>query len=297
MNARALLFALFILFIEATSASAFTPRTGTWWNPNESGSGYNIEIHQGVLVITVYSYKSNGDSEWYLASGPMSADQRQFTGTLDKYRNGQCISCAYRVASLVGNDGTISINFSSETSATLTLPGGRLISIQAFFPPATSLNGTYRLARSTVDFLGGPLYDSATGDFEVSGTMVIADNQVTQSVMVTVNGTTISISQSASLTDYGAYIVLVVQNGTSGRAALIVRGGSLLVMESINPAEDTAPPFSEVDQWELVASGTVKIANVGPAAAKDGAQVEPDRMAPRMGGAVGSALMTALPPT
>ena len=134
MKARALLFAVFTLLIAATSASASTPVTGTWWNPNEPGSGYNIEIHQGVLVIIVYSYKSNGDSEWYLASGPMSSDQRQFTGTLDKYRNGQCISCTYAAAALVGNDGTISINFSSETAATLTLPGGRSPAFRRFSP-------------------------------------------------------------------------------------------------------------------------------------------------------------------
>src|SRR5690242_7902504 len=152
------------LLLFATSASAFTPVTGHWWNPNESGTGYNIDVHNGVLVITLYSYKSNGDSEWYLASGPMSADQHQFTGTLDKYRNGQCISCAYAGRpTLIGNDGTISINFLSETSATLSLPGGRRTNIQPFFPPpvASGLNGTYRLKRGTVDFLGGSLFDTA----------------------------------------------------------------------------------------------------------------------------------------
>jgi hypothetical protein len=163
MKTRTLLFAAFTLFIAATSASAFTPFTGTWWNPSESGSGYNIEIHRGVLVITIFSYKSNGDSEWYLASGPMSSDQRHFTGTLDKYRNGQCISCTYKAPAGIGNDGIISINFLSETSATLTLPGGRSTSIQTFFPPTTSLVA-YRLTRVTVDFLGGPLSDTAAGN-------------------------------------------------------------------------------------------------------------------------------------
>src|SRR4029453_3737477 len=81
--------------------------------------------HSGVLVVTVFSYKTNGDSEWYLAGGPMSADQRHFSGTLDKFRNGQCISCAHRGSpNNIGNDGVISITFLSETTATVSLPGG-----------------------------------------------------------------------------------------------------------------------------------------------------------------------------
>jgi hypothetical protein len=39
---------------------------GQWWNPDESGSGYNIDIRNGVLVMTVYSYQADGDAQWYL---------------------------------------------------------------------------------------------------------------------------------------------------------------------------------------------------------------------------------------
>jgi hypothetical protein len=115
----------------SASALAFQPRTGLWWNPGESGSGYNIEIQNGVLVVTVFSYKGNGDSEWYLASGALTNSGHTFSGTLDKYRNGQCISCAYTgTPTLAGNDGTMSINFVSETSAILSLPNGRTTLIE-----------------------------------------------------------------------------------------------------------------------------------------------------------------------
>lgn len=133
MTFRNALASVFAMMLFSASSLAFTPLTGHWWNPNESGSGFNIDIQNGVLVVTVYSYKSNGDSEWYLASGAMTPDQRSFTGTLDKYRNGQCISCAYAGRPIVaGNDGTISITFNSETSATVRLPGGRVSTIQPF---------------------------------------------------------------------------------------------------------------------------------------------------------------------
>lgn len=117
----------------ATAAHAFQARTGQWWNSNESGSGYNIDIQNGVLVVTVFSYKPNGDSEWYLAAAALTNGGRSFSATLDKYRNGQCISCAYPGRpGAAGNDGTITINFTSETTATLTLPGGRVTAITPY---------------------------------------------------------------------------------------------------------------------------------------------------------------------
>lgn len=117
----------------AVVAHAFTPRTGHWNNLSENGSGYNIDIQNGVLVITVYSYQQSGAPQWYIASGPMTNDQHTFSGTLLKLTGGQCISCAYNgLPALAGNDGPISINFTSETSAVLTLPGARTTTIHPF---------------------------------------------------------------------------------------------------------------------------------------------------------------------
>jgi hypothetical protein len=58
-----------------------------------------------------------------------------FTATLDKYTGGQCISCGYMAPALSGNDGTITITFTSPTTATADLPGGRHIQIERFFQP------------------------------------------------------------------------------------------------------------------------------------------------------------------
>lgn len=115
------------------TAANFTliPQAGLWWNPAESGSGYALDVKHNVLLVTVYSYTPSGASQWYLVSGPLSADGKVFTGTLDKYQSGQCISCAYtgRPAQ-PGNDGAMFIQFSSPTSGTMTLPGGRVIPIE-----------------------------------------------------------------------------------------------------------------------------------------------------------------------
>ncbi len=110
-------------------AGSITPVVGLWWNPAESGSGYNIDVKHNVMVVTTYSYKTNGDSEWYISTGRLSGNT--FNGVLDKARNGQCISCAYTgIAVSGGNDGAIVIQFSSATSGTAFLPGGRVVPIQ-----------------------------------------------------------------------------------------------------------------------------------------------------------------------
>ena len=116
-----------------STASAFQPRSGTWANLAESGRAFNIDIQDGVLVLIVYAYDGAGNAQWYLASGAMTNSQQNFTGTLDKYRNGQCVSCNYAGSpTLVGNDGTVVIAFDSETSAMITLPGGHTAAIQPY---------------------------------------------------------------------------------------------------------------------------------------------------------------------
>ncbi len=122
-----------LCLLTLSTASAFQPRNGHYWNPFESGRGYNIDVQDGIIILIVYAYDGAGNGQWYLASGPMTNSQRNFTGTLDKYRGGQCITCPYAGSpTLVGNDGTVSIVFHTETSATITFPGGRTTLIEPF---------------------------------------------------------------------------------------------------------------------------------------------------------------------
>ena len=148
-----------------------------------------------------------------------------------------------------------------------------------------SLDGTYRLARATIDYLGGSLLDTAAGTLTASGTMVLAGNQVTQSISATINGATISLSISGTFTDFGAYAVFV-QNGVSKRAPILIRS-PVLATETINAALNAAPPYTEVDQWARVsaAKDAAALAGVSP--------VTPGALAPPFGGAIGAALMEA----
>ena len=103
-----------------------------WWNPSESGTGYNIQVQQGILVATMFAYAANGDPMWYLIVGPLTNTGGGVgtIGTFDKYRGGQCASCMYQMPSMMGNDGTMIVTFTSPTTATVQLPGGRVTQIQ-----------------------------------------------------------------------------------------------------------------------------------------------------------------------
>jgi len=121
-----------MLFVFAVGAAAFQPRTGHWYDSTAPGRGFNFDIQNGILVMTVYTYDSAGNAQWYLSAGPMTNAQHSYTGTLDKYVNGQCIVCSYRPAQQVGNDGAVFLNFSNETTATITFPGGLTSVIHPF---------------------------------------------------------------------------------------------------------------------------------------------------------------------
>lgn len=117
----------------AGGVTSLAPETGVWWNPSESGTGYVVAVKNNVLVMQIYSYRSDGEPQWYLTAGPLTNGNRNYSGTLDKYRGGQCITCAtWKSPTMLGNDGPISIVFNSNISATVTFPGGRVSNIVPF---------------------------------------------------------------------------------------------------------------------------------------------------------------------
>jgi hypothetical protein len=113
------------------ASAGFVPIDGLWANVNELGTGYTLGYKHGVLVVAIYAYLPNGTAQWYLASGPVI--NNVFTATLDRYTGGQCISCVFTgQPTLVGNDGAMTITFTSNTSANVNLPGGRFTQIAPF---------------------------------------------------------------------------------------------------------------------------------------------------------------------
>jgi hypothetical protein len=110
---------------------ALEPQPGWWWNPSESGRGFAVEVQGGEALIASYMYDGAGDPVWYL-SGPTPLLGSLYQGTWDSYAGGQTLTGPYQPPTGVTGSGSLTIQFTSRTAATLTLPNGRQIPIQRF---------------------------------------------------------------------------------------------------------------------------------------------------------------------
>jgi hypothetical protein len=84
-----------------------------------------------------FLYSTSGEATWVTSTGPMTSTT-QYSGPLLAYGGGQTLTGPYNPNLVVGELGTVTLNFTGEATGTLTWPGGR-IPIQRFdFGPGGS---------------------------------------------------------------------------------------------------------------------------------------------------------------
>ena len=64
--------ALALVLASAFDAQAYTPASGFWLNPNESGTGIAIEIEDKTLFMAAYVFDAHGPSTWFTSSGNLT---------------------------------------------------------------------------------------------------------------------------------------------------------------------------------------------------------------------------------
>ena len=106
----------------ASTVSAMLPESGWYWNPTESGRGFNIEIQNNVLFMSGFVYDASGKPIWVVGSCVMTSD-RNCSAVLYQTSGGQCIGCAYGGPPAIAQYGTAVITFTSETTALVTVNG------------------------------------------------------------------------------------------------------------------------------------------------------------------------------
>ena len=105
------------------------PEAGWWWNSDESGRGFFIEWQDRRADLAGYMYDAAGNPTWYITVVD-TPDPRRLSGNWWAFANGQSVGGSYRPATLVNDKvGTVAIDFTSATTATMTLPDGRRIPI------------------------------------------------------------------------------------------------------------------------------------------------------------------------
>lgn len=111
-----------VLMAIAGLCEAVLPDNGWYWNPAESGRGFNIEIQDNILFVAAFVYDAQGKPIWLVSGGPMTGDHT-YSGTLYQTPSGgQCVGCPYSGAPAEIPWGTIAIVFNG-TNATITING------------------------------------------------------------------------------------------------------------------------------------------------------------------------------
>jgi hypothetical protein len=112
--------------------TATQPQTGWWFNPAESGRGYSIEVQDNTAFIAAYMYDGSGNPVWY-DSGPAALTTNDtYVGNWNSLTGGQTLLGPYHQPTGSTNAGNLTIQFTSPTAGTLTLPNGNQIPIQRF---------------------------------------------------------------------------------------------------------------------------------------------------------------------
>jgi lysyl endopeptidase len=111
---------------QATQPAA-NPQTGWWLNPAEGGRGFAIEVQGGAMYFAGYMYDASGNPVWYLSNGNLTSPTL-YQGVWQQFAGGQTLTGTYRAPTLVIADvGSVTLQTTSPTTATLTLPDGRQI--------------------------------------------------------------------------------------------------------------------------------------------------------------------------
>ena len=225
-----------VLFVASSVASAFTPSSGFWYNPSESGRGFNIEIQNNVMAVASYVYDQHGNPIWYTSDGIYDEATQTFTGTFDSAVGGQCLGCSYvRPVLTSGAGGPMQIVFTSFETATLYFQGGST-PIQHFNFGYNGKNG----------YLLGEWAFSVNVQGAVNGQWINFDRYYTATdgtVYVQGNG-----DGMPSTTALGLYnpsldaFVVVTQDGAGSHTTYDLTGNNSLMFGAASIGPTGAPP-------------------------------------------------------
>ena len=223
--------ALSILLLMGPSGAIAAPGTGYWWNTVEPGRGFVIEIQGTTMFMAGFLYDTIGHATWVASTGPM-ASATQYSGSLTTYSGGQTLTGAYLGPPQAPvTIGTLAINFSSDTTGSLTWPGGT-VPIQRFdFGPGGAIAVKPRSNPETgwwwnpfeggrgyaIEVQGSSMY-FASYMYEPSGSPVwyLASGNVASPTLFT--GTWSQFANGQTLT--GPYKPAIVSNANVGSATL-----------------------------------------------------------------------------
>jgi len=229
------------------------PATGLWYNAQETGRGFNIDLQGDTMIVTTFIYETSGDPIWYLSSGIYNHDTGVFTSSYDSYSNGQCFGCPAGAPDVQsGAAGPITITFHTNQTATLTYTGGSVEIVKynyGFTSKTAMLYGEWALSYETGGVVSGdwlvfdtPFTDS-TGAVYASGhaagnaaitALGIYDTASSEVHVIVTQGTTSRVYRFGVFDDHRAIgVANTVVQGQPASAAMAATGARLLYKSEI----------------------------------------------------------------
>ena len=94
------------------------PNNGLWYNPDQSGTGYSIEVQNGTVFGVYYGYDSETKPTWLTFQGDLIlSDDPEIMWTLDadllQFEGGNCMNCDYNPPNTTDFERLISAFFTS----------------------------------------------------------------------------------------------------------------------------------------------------------------------------------------
>ena len=123
------------------------PKSGNWYNPEQSGVGFNFEIQNTTILGYYYGYTQAGDSMWAMFSGKLTkAEDGDALWTINadlmEASGGQCINCDYQFYDNVEKIGDIELTFNRLGHATYQINEGasqNIVPLYFGFQPVQSV--------------------------------------------------------------------------------------------------------------------------------------------------------------
>jgi len=105
------------------------PETGAWFNPEQSGTGFSLEVQNGHMVGFYYLYDSDGKPEWLLINGTLQKSAKEgvaweLDSPLSHFSGGACLGCAFQAPAAPTEIANLHIDFLQRSSARFSVDGG-----------------------------------------------------------------------------------------------------------------------------------------------------------------------------
>jgi hypothetical protein len=230
-------------------------QNGWWWNDQESGTGYFVEVQGDKAFIASFMYDTTGQPTWYASLSSLTGTNL-LSGALDMYANGQALGGAYKApAANAGGAGSMSYGFTNDSLGSMTLPNAAKVAIKRFAFDSSAVNNHPPVPNAGTNqtvTVGDTVNLSGTGTDSDGDALTFSWRLLSAPAGSTSTLTAWSTSKANFVADVvGTYrLELIADDGK------VSNGGSVITVTSTAKAAINLPPIANAGLDKSVLVGT-----------------------------------------